>query len=121
MYAYEGDTLVYTARCATGAAFAVEGVDFVDFITPIGEHTRGAQAALAAHARLAGRSDEYDFPVVPFCTYFTQSGIAVHGAYGRNDFGHPRSHGCVNVLAEDAKWVYWWSQPYAKYEDTCCW
>ena len=40
-------------------------------------------------------------PGVPFCTYFTQSGAAVHGAYWHNDFGHPRSHGCVNVLAEE--------------------
>ena len=51
-------------------------------------------------------------------TSFTEAGVAVHGAYWHNDFGHQRSHGCVNVLAQDAKWVYRWSQPYAEYEDT---
>jgi lipoprotein-anchoring transpeptidase ErfK/SrfK len=117
LYAYEGDTLVYTARCATGAAFNVDGVGFVDFTTPIGEHTVVRKRPSRHMHGFEGRSDEYDLPGVPFCTYFTQAGVAVHGAYWHNDFGHQRSHGCVNVLAEDAKWVYRWSQPYAEYED----
>jgi lipoprotein-anchoring transpeptidase ErfK/SrfK len=117
LYAYEGDTLVYTARCATGAAFSVEGVGFVDFTTPIGEHTVVRKRPSRHMHGFEGRADEYDLPGVPFCTYFTEAGVAVHGAYWHNDFGHPRSHGCVNVRAEDARWVYRWSQPYAEYED----
>jgi len=54
---------------------------------------------------------------VPFCTYFTTAGAAVHGAYWHNDFGHPRSHGCVNVLPKAAQWVYRWTMPAAAYED----
>ena len=118
LYAYEGDTLVYTARCATGAAFAVQGVGFVDFTTPIGEHTVVRKRPSWHMHGFEGRSDAYDLPGVPYCTYFTEAGVAVHGAYWHNDFGHQRSHGCVNVLAQDAKWVYRWSQPYAEYEDT---
>jgi lipoprotein-anchoring transpeptidase ErfK/SrfK len=117
LYAYEGDTRVYTARCATGAAFNVDGVGFVDFTTPIGEHTVVRKRPSRHMHGFEGRADAYDLPGVPFCTYFTESGVAVHGAYWHNDFGHPRSHGCVNVLADDAKWVYRWSQPYAEYED----
>jgi hypothetical protein len=64
-----------------------------------------------------GRPDAYDLPGVPFCTYFTTSGAAIHGAYWHNDFGHPRSHGCVNVPADVAKWVYRWSMPVAAYEE----
>jgi lipoprotein-anchoring transpeptidase ErfK/SrfK len=118
LYAYEGDSLVYTARCATGAAFAVDGVGFVDFTTPIGEHTVVRKRPSRHMHGFEGRSDEYDLPGVPYCTYFTEAGVAVHGAYWHNDFGHPRSHGCVNVLAQDAKWVYRWSQPHAEYEDS---
>ena len=118
MYAYEGDTLVYTARCATGAAFYVEGVGFVDFTTPIGEHTVVRKRPSRHMHGFEGRADEYDLPGVPFCTYFTEAGVAVHGAYWHNDFGHPRSHGCVNVLADDAQWVYRWSMPVAEYEET---
>jgi hypothetical protein len=65
-----------------------------------------------------GRPDFFDLPGVPFCTYFTGSGVAIHGTYWHNDFGHPRSHGCVNVLAEEAQWVYRWSHPPAPYNDT---
>jgi lipoprotein-anchoring transpeptidase ErfK/SrfK len=117
LYAYEGDALVYTARCATGAAFSVEGVGFVDFTTPVGEHTVVRKRPSRHMHGFAGRSDEYDLPGVPFCTYFTQAGVAVHGAYWHNDFGHPRSHGCVNVLSDDAKWVYRWSLPAVAYEE----
>jgi lipoprotein-anchoring transpeptidase ErfK/SrfK len=117
LHAYEGDRLVYTARCATGAAFSVEGVGFVDFTTPVGEHTVVRKRPSRHMHGFAGRSDEYDLPGVPFCTYFTQAGVAVHGAYWHNDFGHPRSHGCVNVLSDDAKWVYRWSLPAVDYEE----
>jgi lipoprotein-anchoring transpeptidase ErfK/SrfK len=117
LYAYEGDTLVYTARCATGAAFQVDGLGVVDFTTPIGEHTVVRKRPSRHMHGFEGRSDEYDLPGVPFCTYFTEAGVAVHGAYWHNDFGHQRSHGCVNVLAEDARWVYRWSMPVADYEE----
>jgi hypothetical protein len=115
----EGDTLVYTARCATGAAFSVEGVGFVDFTTPIGEHTVVRKRPSRHMHGFEGRSDEYDLPGVPFCTYFTEAGVAVHGAYWHNDFGHQRSHGCVNVLAEDAGLSVVAALPSMR--TICCW
>lgn len=117
VFAYEGDTLVWSTRCATGAAFTIEGVGVVDFTTPTGEHTVVRKRPSRHMMGFIGRADEYDLPGVPFCTYFTEAGAAVHGAYWHNDFGHPRSHGCVNVLADDAKWVYRWSMPVAAYDD----
>ncbi len=42
-------------------------------------------------------ADHYDLPGVAFPSYFTRSAIAVHGTYWHNDYGRPRSHGCVNV------------------------
>jgi lipoprotein-anchoring transpeptidase ErfK/SrfK len=44
-------------------------------------------------------------------TYFHWWGTAIHGTYWHNDFGRPRSHGCVNVPNEIAKWVYRWTTP----------
>ena len=32
-----------------------------------------------------------------------------HGTYWHNNFGHPMSHGCVNMTNEDAKWLYEWA------------
>jgi hypothetical protein len=48
---------------------------------------------------------------VPWVTYFTDTGIAIHGTYWHNDFGLPRSHGCINLPIEAARWIYLWSQP----------
>ena len=34
----------------------------------------------------------------------------IHGAYWHNNFGHPMSHGCVNVAYKDMEYLYWWAQ-----------
>jgi len=34
----------------------------------------------------------------------------LHGAYWHNNFGHPMSHGCVNIAYPDAEWIYGWLQ-----------
>lgn len=44
-------------------------------------------------------------PNVPYTMYYYK-GYAVHGAYWHNNFGHPMSHGCVNLRPSDAKWFY---------------
>jgi hypothetical protein len=59
----------------------------------------------------------FDLPGVPWSTFFTCEGIAIHGTYWHNDFGLPRSHGCVNVPISVAKWIYFWTDPIPAYED----
>jgi hypothetical protein len=54
--------------------------------------------------------DEFDFRDVPFVQYFTE-GFALHGAYWHDDFGTPRSHGCVNLAPTDAAWLFNWTTP----------
>ncbi len=44
----------------------------------------------------------FDLPGVPWVSYFTSDGIALHGAYWHIDFGVPHSHGCVNMTPEAA-------------------
>ncbi len=54
----------------------------------------------------------YELPGVPWVSYFeVENGVALHGAYWHNDFGRPRSHGCVNLRPEDALWLYRWTAP----------
>jgi hypothetical protein len=43
--------------------------------------------------------------------YIKDNGISLHGTYWHNDFGRPRSHGCVNLSPSAAKWLYRWSMP----------
>ncbi len=51
-------------------------------------------------------------PAVPWSTFVATGGVAIHGAFWHNNFGTPRSHGCINLRPEDAKWVYRWTTPY---------
>ncbi len=53
----------------------------------------------------------YSLPGVPWCSFFTSMGNAFHGTYWHNDYGRPRSHGCVNLPTLAAKWIYRWTQP----------
>jgi LysM repeat protein len=50
----------------------------------------------------------YYLPEVPYVMYFYQ-GYGLHGTYWHNNFGHPMSHGCVNLPTEDARWFYQWA------------
>ncbi len=47
-------------------------------------------------------------PNVPWVTYFNGD-EGFHGTYWHNDFGTPRSHGCVNMPIDVARYVYEWS------------
>jgi lipoprotein-anchoring transpeptidase ErfK/SrfK len=53
----------------------------------------------------------FDLPGVPWVQYITPSGISFHGTFWHNDFGRPRSHGCINLSMSAAKWLYLWSSP----------
>jgi lipoprotein-anchoring transpeptidase ErfK/SrfK len=56
-------------------------------------------------------ADFFDLPGVPWVSYFHWWGVSIHGTYWHNDYGKPRSHGCINLPAEAAKWVFRWSLP----------
>jgi lipoprotein-anchoring transpeptidase ErfK/SrfK len=54
------------------------------------------------------RGDYYRLPGVPNIMYFYQ-GYGLHGTYWHRNFGHPMSHGCVNLTLADAAWFYAWT------------
>jgi lipoprotein-anchoring transpeptidase ErfK/SrfK len=104
--AYEYDKPVMTSRVASG---------YGGFRTPSGTHKVLFKNPTARMIGGVG-ADFYDLPGVPFPTFITWSGVAIHGAYWHNDFGRPRSHGCLNVPAPVARWFWRWSSPIAPYE-----
>jgi L,D-transpeptidase catalytic domain len=85
------------------------------FGTPRGKHKVLFKTPTSRMIGGSGTS-YYDLPGVPFCTFFTWSGIAIHGTYWHNDYGRPRSHGCVNVPSDVAMWFWRWTMPAAPYE-----
>ena len=59
----------------------------------------------------------YDLPGIGWVSMFATGGVAIHATVWHNDFGaDPKSHGCVNALPHDAKWIFLWSLPQTAYE-----
>ncbi|HEX5808207.1 MAG TPA: L,D-transpeptidase, partial [Anaerolineales bacterium] len=103
--AFEGEKLVFSQRCASG----VRGTE-----TPKGEfrtYHKGPSVHMTNEGDAVENESVYSLPGVPWCSFFTGAGNAFHGAYWHNDYGRPRSHGCVNLPSEAAKFLYRWSKP----------
>jgi hypothetical protein len=103
LYAYDGDTLFMIATTSTGldSTPTPRGVFTVYRKTP-SRYMQGPLPNLA--------SDQYyDLPGVPWNLYFTEGGAVIHGAYWHNSFGTPYSHGCVNLLPQEAEKLYLWA------------
>ncbi len=45
---------------------------------------------------------------VPYTMYFYR-GYGLHGTYWHSNFGHPMSHGCINLPTPEAQWLYNWA------------
>ena len=112
LIAYQDDQPVYMTRTATGARF-IDG----NFTTPAGRYIlhRKRPTRHMADGDFAARGT-YDLPGVPWVTYMNPKGAALHGTYWHNDFGKPRSHGCINVSSEAAKWLYLWTNPVVPFD-----
>jgi len=105
--AYEGDMPVFMSRTSTG--FVTQKGQSM---TPPGDsstfYKRPSRHMAAGEPASA---EGYDLPGVPWVSYFTTTGVSFHGTYWHNDYGTPHSHGCVNLPAAAAKWIYRWSLP----------
>ena len=104
---FEGNSEVYFARVATGAKFDAAGNAVDKWSTPLGPHPM-YRKLMSLH--MSGQTTG-DYTAVPWTCFITGEGVAVHSCYWHNDFGVPRSHGCINVAPDDAKWVFRWSNP----------
>jgi len=105
--AYEYDRPIFMTRTATGARFS-NG----DFRTPAGRHITAHKRPYRHMAAGNLAYNGYDLPGVPWVCYITESGISFHGTFWHNNFGRPRSHGCINLTPKAAKWIFRWTQPY---------
>ena len=54
--------------------------------------------------------DYYNLDNVQWVQYFFED-YSFHGTYRHNDFGAPKSHGCLNMTISDAKWLFDWAGP----------
>ena len=51
----------------------------------------------------------YSYEEVPFTQYIGR--VALHGAFWHDQFGVPRSHGCINLSPADAEWLFGFTKP----------
>lgn len=117
---YEGAVKVFQTRIASGTSIVGDDGTLYDFTTPYG-HYKVERKRPARRMRGGEGDTAYDVNAVPWITYFVGTGAAIHGAYWHNNFGFPRSHGCINVTPDAAKWIYRWTQPYVTDLDDYRW
>jgi LysM repeat protein len=94
MVAYEGTKAVITSKVSTGVAAHPTVV--------------GTFNVYVKYTSQAMSGPGYYLPNVPYIMYFYQS-YALHGTYWHNNFGHPMSHGCVNLPTPVAQQLFNWA------------
>ncbi len=108
LYAFENGNLVFNFTVSTGKWNPTPTGDFRIWIKLRYTRMTGGDKA---------KGDYYDLPNVPFTMFFYNNkilkswGYSLHGAYWHNNFGHPMSHGCVNMKIADAEQLYNWANP----------
>jgi lipoprotein-anchoring transpeptidase ErfK/SrfK len=89
--AYAGDTPVHSFLVSTGLPATP---------TPIGQFRIWIKLR---YDDMAGAG--YYIEDVPFVMYFDE-GYGLHGVTWHGNFGHPMSHGCVNLPTQEAEWLF---------------
>lgn len=110
---YENDELVFSTLTSSGGG---------GYATPKGDHAavyKQPSRHMYSDPEEEAFSDPdfFDLPGVPFNIFFTTMGHAIHGTYWHGDYGRPRSHGCLNVTPEAARWLFRWTEPFSPYEN----
>ena len=101
LYAYEGNDKKYEFLVSTGKWYPTPTGDFRIY-------TKLRYALMAGGSK--AMNTYYYLPNVPFTMYF-YGGFGIHGTYWHNNFGHPMSHGCVNMKTEEAEKLFYWADP----------
>lgn len=108
LYAYEGDRQVYNFLVSTGKWGRTPTGVFHIWVKLRYVKMEGGSQALHTY---------YYLPNVPYTMFFYSNeipkwrGFGIHGTYWHDNFGHPMSHGCINMKTEEAGLLYQWAQP----------
>lgn len=94
LVAHEGQQAVYWATVSTGR--------------PRTPTVKGRFRIYSKYRATTMAGPGYRYTNVPYVMFFYR-GYSIHGCYWHNNFGHPMSHGCVNMRTGDAKWLYNWA------------
>lgn len=115
LWSYEGGQLIFDFPVSTGKWYPTPTGDFNIWIKLRYTRMEGGNPAIGTY---------YNLPNVPYTMFFYNAnypksiGYGLHGAYWHNNFGHPMSHGCVNISVENAATLYAWAQPQSTDDST---
>ncbi|OGH14644.1 MAG: hypothetical protein A2687_00505 [Candidatus Levybacteria bacterium RIFCSPHIGHO2_01_FULL_38_26] len=108
LYAFEGDRKVFDFLVSTGKWGRTPTGTFNIWIKLRYTKMEGGNKALGTY---------YYLPNVPYTMYFYNDqipkwrGFGIHGTYWHSNFGHPMSHGCINMKTEEVEQLYYWAEP----------
>ncbi|HEV3193334.1 MAG TPA: L,D-transpeptidase [Polyangiaceae bacterium] len=108
LVAYEGTQPVYATLVSTG-----RGPRGTGGATPTGVHRIWVKIKASDMDNVErGELDaHYSMEDVPNVQFF-DGAVGLHGTYWHSDFGHVRSHGCVNLSPLDARWMFAFTEPH---------
>ena len=107
LVAYEGERPVYATLISSGEAGLEDHAASTATKRGIFRiHTKHLSATMDSDEV----GEEFELRDVPYVQYF-EEGYALHGAYWHDRFGTPKSHGCLNLAPEDARWVFAFTEP----------
>ena len=108
LFAYEGEKLVFSFLISSGKWGR----------TPTGTFQIWSKFRFT---KMEGGSKKlhtyYYLPNVPYTMFFYNQdiprsrGYGIHGTYWHNNFGHPMSHGCINMKTEEVEKLFYWADP----------
>jgi hypothetical protein len=113
LLAFEHNQLIFRTSISSGVPDSRPRENGIPTATPRGQFYVDKKMPLRhmGNGRLTANLEAYELPGVPWVSYFHMTGIAFHGTYWHTDYGRPRSHGCINMRPEEAKWLFRWTQP----------
>ena len=113
LFCYERDRLVFRTSISSGIPDDRPRDNGIPTTTPTGRFFVELKTPVRhmGDGNLTSDLSAYELPGVPWVSFFTTTGVAFHGTYWHNDFGRPKSHGCVNMRTEEARWLYRWTLP----------
>lgn len=108
LIAFEGTRPVFATLVSSGRRNPWDKAK--DFPTPTGTFRVLEKHVTTTMDGDVASDGPYSIEDVPWVMYF-QGSYALHGAFWHDSFGHPRSHGCVNLAPDDARALFAWADP----------
>ena len=106
LVAYEGDRPVFATLVSTGIGTPGSALATPPGVFRIRSKHRTASMDNLEHTDVV----PYSYEDIPLVQYFTDR-VALHAALWHQHFGHPASHGCINLAPADAERLFAFTSP----------